>query len=326
MEQRKKAMLYGTGMITAGITALGTASHMVTKMLVSCAMDRRQPRGFAMAAKYQIRRMPSYQNLQNAIEQASKRLKKMKCEKVEIKSHDGMTLVGHWMPVDNSKRILIAMHGWRSSWINDFSLGVDFFLKSGCSVLFPEQRAQGGSGGAYMGFGMLERYDCEKWIQWVNKKVGSKFPLYLCGISMGASTVLMTAGFSLPANVRGIIADCGFTSARAIWKHVLNHGLHLSYGIHGLGANVLCRKRIQMGNADYTTLDAMRNCSVPVLFIHGTEDDFVPVEMTYENYKACSGEKYLFVVPGAAHGMSYFVDQAGYEKACLDFWEKYDVF
>jgi len=75
---------------------------------------------------------------------------------------------------------------------------------------------------------------------------------------------------------------------------------------------------------DYSTLDAMAECEVPVLFIHGTDDKFVPVEMTYENYKACKAPKHLLVIPGANHGMSYRVDQEAYEKAVMDFWDKYD--
>ena len=75
---------------------------------------------------------------------------------------------------------------------------------------------------------------------------------------------------------------------------------------------------------DYSTIDAMKKCNVPVLFIHGTEDTFVPIEMTYENYKACTSYKELIVVPGAGHGMSYFTDKAKYEKAVTSFWESFD--
>ena len=68
----------------------------------------------------------------------------------------------------------------------------------------------------------------------------------------------------------------------------------------------------------------MRECQVPVLFIHGTDDHFVPIEMTYENYKACAAPRRLLIVPGAEHAMSYFVDKDGYEKAVKDFWKDFD--
>lgn len=81
--------------------------------------------------------------------------------------------------------------------------------------------------------------------------------------------------------------------------------------------------KIQVGPKDYSSINAMKTCKVPVLFIHGTDDDFVPVEMTYENYKACAAEKRLLIVPGAGHGMSYILDKKGYEKAVLEFWRDF---
>ena len=87
----------------------------------------------------------------------------------------------------------------------------------------------------------------------------------------------------------------------------------------------LCRKKLRCGAEDYSAIEAMKACRVPVLFIHGTDDHFVPINMTYENYKACNGPKRLFVVPGADHGMSYFVDKEGYEKSFKQFWQDYDA-
>ena len=141
---------------------------------------------------------------------------------------------------------------------------------------------------------------------------------------MGATTVLMTTGLELPDNVHGVIADCGFTSPHEIWKHVVENNLHLSYGVIGNLANDICKKKIQMGTKDYSTVEAMKECKTPILFIHGTDDHFVPVEMTYENYKACTAPKRLFVVPGADHGMSYVADTQGYQAAMKDFWSTFD--
>lgn len=81
---------------------------------------------------------------------------------------------------------------------------------------------------------------------------------------------------------------------------------------------------VQVSDEEYSTLDAMRACTIPVLFVHGTEDKFVPIEMTYENHKACSAPKRLVVVPGAEHGMSYFTDPKRYESALREFWEEFD--
>ncbi len=245
-------------------------------------------------------------------------------QEVSVLGGDGVRLVGHWHPHPNPQRVIIAMHGWRSTWSRDFGFIADFWFQNRCSVLFAEQRGQSNSGGKYMGFGMLERHDCLRWIDWVEKKTGGELPLYLWGISMGASTVLMASGLNPPPSVHGIIADCGFTSPHAIWKHVTEKNLHLPYLVQGVLANQWCRRRLRVGSKECSACDALKGTSVPVLFIHGTEDKFVPVEMTYENYKACASPKRLFIVPGAQHGMSYHIDRPGYQKAVRDFWTDFD--
>ncbi|MBE6734771.1 MAG: alpha/beta hydrolase, partial [Ruminococcaceae bacterium] len=189
---------------------------------------------------------------------------------------------------------------------------------------YAEQRGQGDSGGEYMGFGLLERYDCYEWIKWIEENTSEELPIYLAGISMGATTVLMTSGFELPERIHGIVADCGFTSPHAIWKHVVQNNLKIPFGLYSTVAEELCRRKIQIGSKDYSCAEALENCKVPVLFIHGTDDHFVPVEMTYENYKACKGEKRLLIVPGADHGMSYLVDQKSYEDAMCEFFKDFD--
>ncbi len=75
----------------------------------------------------------------------------------------------------------------------------------------------------------MERYDLLEWINWVNRQPFVGLPIYLFGLSMGAATVLMTAGEALPDNVHGIIADSGYTSPRDEWKYVAEHNLHYHY-------------------------------------------------------------------------------------------------
>jgi fermentation-respiration switch protein FrsA (DUF1100 family) len=248
-------------------------------------------------------------------------LERKKCKEILIYSFDGVKLVGHWFPCANAKRVILAMHGWRSSWSGDFGLIADFWHASQCSVLYAEQRGQNNSGGPCMGFGLLERFDCLEWLKWLEEENQGRLPIYLAGVSMGAATVLMASGLSLPDSVRGIVADCGFTSPEAIWSHVARKNLHLSYWSRRGAIEGICRQRIRWGAGEYSTTEALRCNRCPGLFIHGTDDHFVPVEMTYENYKVCTAPKRLFVVPGADHGMSYLVDQPGYQAAMEGFWD-----
>jgi len=309
--------------ILCAATAVSAAvSRKISKLVVDAALDREIPKQMKDVQNPDNIKIP--ESLRLNLGKLSEKLKNSNCELVEITARDGERLVGHWHHKSDDKRVIIAMHGWRSSWTQDFGAIADFFHNNGCSVLYVEQRGQGHSGGEHMGFGMIERYDCLDWINWVNGKLCNTLPIYLAGISMGASTVLMTAGFSLPYNVCGIMADCGFTSAHAIWKHVVEGNTRFSYDVRSKAVDEICKRKIQMGSQEYTTLDAMKKCTVPVLFIHGTDDTFVPVEMTYENYKACIAPKKLFVVPGATHAMSYIVDKNGYENTVKEFWENYD--
>ncbi len=324
MKKKAQKFLIGTGIAAAGVGAVTAISYKLTKKLLNVAMDRELPKAVS-AGRELISGSKELEDFANEVAAAAEKLSSGNCEEVETTAHDGIKLIGHWRQCPDAKRAIIAMHGWRSSWTNDFGTIADFWQDNGCSVLYAEQRSHGSSEGDYISFGMIERYDCLEWIKWVNEKTSGTLPVYLGGVSMGASTVLMAAGLELPENVRGIVADCGFTSPHAIWKHVLENNLHISYGgVRGAVANDLCKKKINMGAKDYSTIDAMHECKVPVMFIHGTDDKFVPVEMTYDNYKACTAPKRLIVVPGADHAMSYYTDKQGYENAIRLFWKDYD--
>lgn len=326
MKDKSKKVLIGSSVAVASAAAIGAASaYAVTKYLMKVAMDREGPKIKNMEkAKDHVRGIPDFDVFCEKLAAAGETLENSKCETVEVCSYDGEKLIGHWYPAENANRIIVAMHGWRSSWTRDFGVISSFWHEEGCSVLYVEQRGQNNSGGDYMGFGMMERYDCLEWVKWANTYNETGLPIYIAGVSMGAATVLMASGLELPHNVHGIISDRGFTSPHDIWKHVVENNLHLSYGVVGNIASDICKKKIQMGAKDYSTIEALKTNKIPVLFIHGTDDHFVPVEMTYENYKACTAPKRLFVVPGADHGMSYSVDESGYQAAMRDFWNEFD--
>ena len=321
MKSGQKWVLIGAGAVGAvGLAALGVG--LSCRYMVRLAMDRETP-GKAQRELARVSGGGMGPMAAAMLACGKTRLERAGCVTVETESHDGLRLVGHWLEAEKPKRVIVAMHGWRGSWARDFGLISDFWHEQGCSVLFAEQRGQGESGGKHMGFGLLERHDCYRWVRWACENHPG-LPIYLAGVSMGATTVLMTGGMDLPENVRGILADCGYTSAHDIWKHVAEHNLHLRYGLYAASANDLCRRRIDLDARDYSTLDAMAECEVPVLFVHGTDDSFVPISMTFENYKACAAPKRLLVVPGAEHAMSYLTDREGYEKAMLEFWEAFD--
>ena len=312
-----------TGIALGTVAAASFSAYFTTKCLIDIALNRDPPRIMKTAGRFIAGSRPD-RDFDRQREERAQQLSTLPHEVVRITAHDGETLVGHFFPCPNAKRLIVAFHGWRSAWYRDFVLCDGFWKASECSILYAEQRGQNSSGGSHMGFGLIERFDCADWVQWGIRQCGPKLPIYLAGISMGATTVLMATGTPLPDAVHGIIADCGFTSPHAIWKHIARKNLHLIYGLRGVLANAICRRRLSVGANAYSTTEALRQNAIPVLFIHGSDDHFVPVEMTYENYRACAAPKELLIVPGADHGISYFVEPERYRAAVLDFWKKYD--
>ena len=324
MKDKTRKIVIGSTVVAAGIAGAAVVSHAITEYLMRLALHRQPPKSMVKTREKMMGEKKN-RELVEKVRSAAASLEERVTEIAEITAEDGTRLVGHWWPCEEPKRVLIAMHGWRSTWSQDFGMIADFWHDSGCSILFAEQRGQGKSGGDYMGFGLTERFDCLDWANWVNEKTDMLLPVYFGGVSMGAATILMASGLPLPENVAGIVADCAFTSPYAIWKHVVKDNFHLSYdGIRGAAANELCKRKIKMGADSYSTTEALQNTDIPILFIHGSDDRFVPVEMTYENYKACASEKHLLIVSGAEHAMSYVVDKAAYENAILTFWDRYD--
>ncbi len=330
MKKVFRNFLIGSGIFTGITASLGAASYYFTHKLMKIALDRTDgkiPDDFVndlAETKPKITGVKIPPEFIEIRRNSAKLLEEKEMEPVSITAHDGETLVAHWYECENAKRTIIAMHGWRSTFASDFGVISGFWHENDCNVLYVEQRGQSNSGGEYMGFGLIERYDCKSWADWIAENHGEELPVYLCGLSMGATSVLMASELELPECVKGIIADCGFTSPHEIFKHVAEKNMHLFYdGILENIANDICRKKIQVGSKDGSATDALKNSKVPVLFIHGTDDHFVPVEMTYENYKACASPKRLFIVPGADHGMSYFLEKEKYEHEVKKFWEEF---
>ena len=329
MNNLAKGTLLGAGAAALALSVAGACSALESRSLIKIAFDGRAVPTPSLKVKRLFSGCRQMDDIEKFCVENAWKLEHCSCERITIKSRDGNMLTGHFFRAKNPKRTLIAMHGWRTTWARDFGAVSDFWHSHDCNVLYAEQRGHSDlDRDVYMSFGINERYDCLEWIKWINREDGLReLPIYLCGVSMGAATVLMTTGFALPENVKGVIADCGFTSPHNVFKHVINKNLHCPYSdITARHTDIICKRRKMVSPRSYSTLEAMKVCKVPVLFVHGTEDRFVPISMTYENYKICSAPKRMFIVPGAEHGMCYFTDKNGYEREMLSFFNEYDAY
>lgn len=206
------------------------------------------------------------------------------------------------------------MHGYHSSGENDFACQLRHVYEQGFNILLPDERAHGKSQGEYICFGALERYDCRDWIFFLNEQLG-EMPIYLYGISMGASTVMLTSALDLPRNVRGIIADCGYTSPKDIFRVVLKKRYHLPFFPFIPIASLISKAVAGFFFGEASCSKSLKQTKLPVLLIHGASDNFVPPEMTLSNWRALDGKcRYLFFVPEAGHAEAYVSDTFGYDR------------
>lgn len=247
-----------------------------------------------------------------------------KSEDFYIKSFDGLTLHAKYFEYEPGAVMEIMFHGYRGSAERDLSGGIQRCFALGRSVLLIDQRTSCGSEGNVISFGINEHRDCLSWIDFAVKHFGPDVKIVLTGISMGASTVLMTAGKELPKNVVGVLADCGFSSPKKIIKKCagdLKLPADLLYPFIKLGAKLYGHFDLE----EYTPLDAMKTCKLPVIFFHGETDDFVPCDMSREIYTACNSPKRLVTVPNAGHGLVYLVDNELYFKSVIEFFSENGV-
>lgn len=245
-------------------------------------------------------------------------------ETLEITSCDGLKLRALYLPAEpeRPKGTVLAFHGYRSLATIDFALEAKFFHDLGYRVVLPYQRSHGLSEGKYITYGVKERFDCRDWARYLENRFGPE-NLFLAGISMGASTVLMASSLELPECVRGIIADCGFTSPWEIMKHVSRRDFKLpSFPLLPI-LELVTRARAGFSLKGADTRRALAETSFPVLFLHGEQDDFVPLSMTRENFSACAEEKDVFLVPGAGHAQSFAMDTPGCEEKIAEFFAKH---
>lgn len=248
-----------------------------------------------------------------------KEVRAMPCRECQIRSHDGLKLRGKLYEYAPGAPIELMFHGYRGCAERDLCGGVQRCFALGHSTLIVDQRTAYPSEGKVISFGVNECRDCLAWVDYLVKNFPDR-PIILTGISMGATTVLLAAGNELPKNVVGVLADCGYTSAKEIIKVVIKLMKlppDLSYPFVKLGAWIF-------GHFDLSKADApaaLKNCKVPVIFFHGEADDFVPCYMSQKNYDACPSRKKLVTIPGAGHGLGYLVDPEGYLQALHAFFD-----
>lgn len=243
------------------------------------------------------------------------------CEFVSTTSYDGLTLSGRYYRVADGAPLDIAFHGYRSAGLTDFCGGAALSQELSHNLLLVDQRAHGKSQGRTITFGIKERYDVLSWVDYALERFGPDTKILLYGISMGASTVLMASELPLPGNVKGIVADCPYSSPTKIILSVARK-MRIPSILAGLfswaGAKVYGGFDLRESNP----VQAVKQATMPILLIHGESDGFVPCEMSAEIQLSNPRLVYRCTFPDAEHGISFLVDPDRYRHIVKEFCER----
>ena len=281
--------------------------------VVACVRRKELP----WLVEEEIRNTP-YGLYYDGIRAAEQWLREHDAQDIYVMSEDALRLHGLWIPADNAKGTVLLAHGYRSTMLLDFCCAFEYYHEKGFHILVPDQRSHGKSEGMFITFGVKESRDMACWLSYLTKHTQS-LPVFLHGLSMGASTVLYLADQELPGIVKGIIADCGFTSPWDILSSVFRRVTHLpaapSLWVTELAARLVAGFSLR----EKDTRQVLKNSRLPVLLVHGADDGFVPCEMTKQAYAACSAKKRLLLVEGADHGVSFLKDRDRYTNMLTEF-------
>lgn len=245
-------------------------------------------------------------------------------EDYEITNEKGFRLKAYLLPAEEKSDVYVfCSHGYRGNGRLEFQNMAKFYHEKGYNLFIVDHQAAGESDGTYIGFGYHEYTDCFSWLDFMLNEFGKDIQIILHGVSMGCATVTMMSGNDrLPSNVKFTVADCGYTSAYDEFMHNISKA---KFVIPVMAAANRFNKLISgFDFKDANPLEAVRNAKVPMLFIHGSIDDFVPTKMVYELFNNCSApDKDILIVEGAAHAESYPVDSTSYEAKINKFADKY---
>lgn len=268
--------------------------------------------------------LPEYAPFIPKIHYMIDKLIEMPYEDVTIRSREGLKLHARYYHKIDGAPIMVKVHGYNGCPIRDFCGGGVESIDKEYNVLLIDQRAHESSGGKTTTFGIKEKDDVVRWCKYLVKRFGKNTKILIYGISMGAATVLMASAHKrLPKNVKGVVADCSYSSPKEIIIKVATEDMHLPgklfFPIIWLGARIF-------GHFNLTSdspVKAVKKTKLPILLLHGMADTFVPHQMSEKIYEAATtADKKLILFKGAYHGISYMNNEKVYIGELRSFMER----
>ena len=239
-----------------------------------------------------------------------------------IVNDKGLRLHALYASCDSARGTAVLVHGFTDNARRMMMFGRVYRDSLHFNIIAPEHQRHGKSEGSSIQMGWLDRLDIERWIS-VADSLWPSSPIYLHGLSMGGATVMMCSGDSLPPSVRGIIEDCGYTSVWDEFAGEIKKQFHLPPHPLMDVASLLCQWRYGWNFREASALEQVRRSTLPMLFIHGENDTFVPTAMVHPLYEAkTKGYKRLWLAPGSEHARSFHDHPQEYFKEMKNFINK----
>ena len=221
-------------------------------------------------------------------------------------------------------RTAVIVHGYTDNAVRMLMIGYMYNHDLGYNILLPDLYFHGQSEGDAIRMGWKDRLDVLRWMEIANGIFGGHTQMVVHGISMGAATTMMVSGEEQQPYVKCFVEDCGYTSVRDQFAKELREQFRLPAFPLLPVVSWLCDLRYGWNFREASALEQVRKSTLPMFFIHGDADDFVPTEMVYPLYDAKQqGDKELWVVPGAAHALSYRDNREEYTRRVKEFVGKY---
>lgn len=239
-----------------------------------------------------------------------------------IVNDKGLRLHALYASCDSAQGTAVLVHGFTDNARRMMMFGRLYRDSLHFNIIAPEHQRHGKSEGSSIQMGWLDRLDIERWIS-VADSLWPSSPIYLHGLSMGGATVMMCSGDSLLPSVRGIIEDCGYTSVWDEFAGEIKNQFHLPPHPLMDVASLLCQWRYGWNFREASSLEQVRRSTLPMLFIHGENDTFVPTAMVHPLYEAkTKGYKRLWLAPGSEHARSFHDHPQEYFKEMKNFINK----
>lgn len=256
-------------------------------------------------------------NRKIAKESAEKWSETTQTKQVEVKANDNITLRGtEYLKQEETNKWAIILHGYRSTPNSVLTIG-EHFSEKGYNVLIPSMRACADSDGEYVGMGWLDKEDLKCWINLIIEE-NKDAEIILHGSSMGAATVLMISGDELPANVKSIIADSGYTSVWDIFASEAKARFNLpEFPVLNM-FKIVANRKAKYDIKEASALEQVKKSKTPILFIHGNKDDFVPEYMCEKLYDAANCKKEKLIIDGAGHTDGKYKEPEKYYDTIFD--------